>query len=184
MLGEAQLIPHRSIDRLPPLWPYYLTIGLLALGILLALIIFIVRKNRRPKPESFIPSDIRALSALEMIRPLIQEAKARDFSYQASEIIRTYIEERFGIKARNRTTREFLQLAIHPDSTIPAQHEPELDEFLHYCDLAKFAKQVMQPSQLDSMFKIAAQFIKDTRPSIMATSSLVTESAKMQESET
>ena len=168
ILGEADLKPHRNIDRLPPLWPYYLAFGIAGLLILLIGIIYFIRINRRPKPAPFIPADVRALNALNTVRPLITEAKAREFSYRTSEIIRAYIEERFGIEARNRTTREFLALAVRPDSTLPSKYEGALNEFLHYCDLAKFAKQVMQPRQLESMFNSAKQFISDTRPSIMA----------------
>ena len=167
MLGEADLKPHRNIDRLPPLWPYYLAFGSAGLLILLIAIIYLIRMNRRPKPAPFVPADVRALNALDTVRPLISEAKAREFSYRASEIIRAYIEERFGIEARNRTTREFLALAVRPESTLPSKYEGSLNEFLHYCDLAKFAKQVMQPKQLESMFDSAKQFISDTRPSIM-----------------
>ena len=181
ILGEADLKPHRNIDRLPPLWPYYLGFGLLGLLILLVAIIYFVRRNRRPKPVPFVPADIRALAALEEVRPLIREAKSREFSYQTSEIIRAYIEERFGIEARNRTTREFLMLAARPDSTLPSRYESALNEFLHYCDLAKFAKQIMQPKQLESMFNSAKQFIKDTRPSIMATQALGKNTATVEE---
>ena len=183
ILGEADLRPHRNIERLPPLWPYYLGFGVLGLLIVLIIVIYFIRRNRRPKPVPFIPADIRALAALEEVRPLISEAKSREFSYQTSEIIRAYIEERFGIEARNRTTREFLILAARPGSTLPSRYEGALDEFLHYCDLAKFARQIMQPKQLESMFNSAKQFIKDTRPSIMATQALPEHAAKAEEVE-
>jgi len=170
ILGEAELAPAKSIRRLPPLWPYYLGASIAAFLLLSALIIWILLRNRKPKPVPIIPADVRALSGLEALRPLIREAKAREFSYQASEIIRGYIEDRFGVKTRNRTTREFLSESLASERTISEKHKGSLQQFLNYCDLAKFAKQVLSPEQLSEMFNSASQFIKETRPSIMAVS--------------
>lgn len=168
LLGEADLAPPKGIKRLPPLWPYYLAATVVALLLFCALLIWIILRNRKPKPVPVIPADVRALSGLEALIPLIREAKAREFSYQASEIIRGYIEDRFGVRARNRTTREFLELSMANDHTISEKHRGSLKQFLNYCDLAKFAKQMLSPEQLNEMFASASQFIRETRPSIMA----------------
>ena len=170
ILGEAGLAPAKGITRLPPLWPYYLAAAIIALLIFSILLIWIIRRNRRPKPVPVIPADVRALNGLEALRPLIREAKAREFSYQASEIIRGYIEDRFDMRARNRTTREFLNQSMATDGGISEKHKGALLQFLNYCDLAKFARQMLPPDQLNEMFTSASQFIKETRPSIMAIS--------------
>ena len=128
-----------------------------------------IRRNRKPKPIPIIPADVKALSGLESLLPLIKEAKAREFSYQASEIIRGYIEDRFALRARNKTTREFLDHSMKSDTSISEKHRGSLKQFLNYCDLAKFAKQMLSPDQLDEMYRSASDFIRETRPSIMAT---------------
>ena len=168
ILGEADLAPHESIERLPPLWPYYLGAAVLALILLLVLVILILRRRRKEKPVPIIPVDVLALDALGKLHPLVEQSKAREFSYKASEIIRSYIEDRFAVRARSKTTREFLENALTSENTIPEGHHENLREFLNYCDLAKYARHVMQPEQLKSMLSTASDFIKNTRPSIMA----------------
>lgn len=167
-LGEAALAPPREIVRLPPLWPYYLAASLLGLLLLVAALLWMIRRNRRPRPIPVIPADVQALSALEKLRPLIHEARAREFAYQASEIIRGYIEDRFDLNARNRTTHEFLSEGLSEARGISSSHHCSLQQFLQFCDLAKFAKHILTPDQLDAMYQSAAGFIRDTRPSIMA----------------
>ena len=168
LLGEATLVPPKEILRLPPLWPYYLGVSLVGLFLLAALVFWLIRRNRRPRPIPVIPADVRALNALESLRELIRESRAREFSYQASEIIRGYIEDRFDLSARNRTTREFLSQGLNEARGISQQHHESLQQFLQYCDLAKFARQLLTPEQMEAMFRSAAGFIRDTRPSIMA----------------
>lgn len=175
MLGEATLAPPKSIKKLPPLWPYYLAASAFAILLLMGLLIWILKRNRKQKPVPVIPADVKALTGLELLLPLIREAKAREFSYQASEIIRGYIEDRFAVRARNQTTREFLDLSLKANSTISESHRASLKKFLNYCDLAKFAKQMLPPEQLNEMYQSASTFIKETRPSIMATTAANTD---------
>ena len=168
MLGEADLAPNKSIKRLPPLWPIYLTLTIVGLIIFLIAIIWIVFRKKKTKPIPIIPADILALNALEKLKPLVEQAKAREFAYQASEIIRGYIEDRYGVKARNCTTREFLNESLENTHTLPEKHQSTLRNFLNYCDLAKYARQILSPDQLSEMFLSASGFVMDTRPSIIA----------------
>ncbi len=168
LIGEAYLMPHESIRPQPPLWPYYLAAS--ALGLLLFGLLgwWLYRRSRKPKPVAIIPADIRALDELSSLKPLVDQAEARQFSFKASEIIRSYIQERFGVSAINRTTREFLNQSLDHSQPVLNKHSDKLEQFLKYCDMAKFAKQAMTSKELNAMYDTAARFITETRPSILA----------------
>lgn len=168
LIGEAQLMPHETIRPQPPLWPYYLAASALGLILLGLLVWWFYRRSRKPKPVAIIPADIRALDELSALKPLVDQAEARLFSFKASEIIRSYIQERFGVSAINRTTREFLNQSLDHNQPVLKKHSDKLEQFLKYCDMAKFAKQAMTPHELNAMYDTAARFISDTRPSILA----------------
>src|SRR5580704_2703799 len=59
------------------------------------------RRNRRPAP--LLPFEI-TLQRLEALRALMQPARAREFSTAVSDIVRSYIEQRFNVTATRRTT--------------------------------------------------------------------------------
>jgi hypothetical protein len=169
-LGEIELEPPRNIERLPPLWPYYFAVAAVAFILLVAACIWLLRRNSRKKPTPVIPPDILARQSLEALLPLVEQAKAREFCYGASEIVRSYIESRFGLRAAHQTTREFLDKAAKDRRTLTEQDTRMLDEFLNYCDLAKFARQLFTPKELGSMYDSALKFIEHTQPSLMAMS--------------
>jgi hypothetical protein len=166
---EAQLDAPSDIERLFPLWPIYLTVGLLVLIALIALIVRQLRK-RRSVPPPPIPADIAALDALSALRNLIDQAQAREYAYRASEIIRLYVEKRFDLNAPRQTTREFLETLSRKHGLLPDGERPALEAFLAYCDLAKFARQALSPAELSSMHATATRFIQQTRPALMASS--------------
>ena len=69
----------------------------------------------------------------------MQPETARAFGIEASETIREYIEQRFGIVATQRTTEEFMQSVLAGANSSLAQHRELLSQFLQQCDLVKFA---------------------------------------------
>ena len=88
----------------------------------------------------------------------------REYAFTVSEIIRVYIEQRFGEKAARRTTEEFLSDLLKQTGTPLAQHAAPLEDFLSHCDLIKFAKWGASERELESMQESARAFILDTRP--------------------
>jgi hypothetical protein len=173
LIGEAELAPPIPIERLAPVWPYYLGAALIALVSLIALLLWLRKKARIAKPVPVIPADIRALEELETLRDLIHKAQARDYAYRVSDILRGYIEERFAIRAMRCTTREFLGQMSRPDSTLPKNQSAPLVQFIQYCDLAKYARQALLISELENMHQIAVHFIQETRPSLMSQTPIV-----------
>ena len=76
--------------------------------------------------------------------------------------ITNYIEDRFGLRAPEQTTEEFLAELGRNQSFGPA-HKERLQEFLEHCDLVKFAE--MQPTRDEAETSVALcrRFIDETR---------------------
>jgi hypothetical protein len=141
-------------------WALYVLAGLVAA----ALIYGVYRYFRnRAKARAKLPYEI-ALEKLEAARSLMTTATVREYAFTVSEIIRVYIEQRFGEKAARRTTEEFLADLVNQTGTPLAQHSGLLEDFLNHCDLIKFARWGASEGELESMHESARAFILDTRP--------------------
>jgi len=105
-----------------------------------------------------------AFDRLEQARAFMHPEQAREFSLVVSEAVRTYIDQRFGLRICRSTTQEFVEsLVSDPDSPLRDHTEP-LRDFLGYCDLAKFARWSLSIAQMEAMHSSAWQFVESTRP--------------------
>jgi hypothetical protein len=97
-----------------------------------------------------------ALAALRRLRE--ENLPVEVFYTRLSNIVRQYIEGRFGLRAPERTTEEFLA-----EAALPEQHMKLLRPFLEECDLVKFAK--FQPGEADRQRALAAaeKFVEESR---------------------
>jgi hypothetical protein len=136
--------------------------ALIAAAIIIALAIYGVwrwRSNRRARV--LLPYEI-ALQRLEEIRTLMQPARAREFSTAASDIVRSYIEQRFAVTATRRTTEEFLRDLLETPNASLARHQSLLGDFLHQCDFVKFAAMSLNEQNMESLRESARVFILAT----------------------
>lgn len=117
------------------------------------------------------PAEV-AHRALELLlaADLLRKGEIKLFHVRISDILRRYIEERFGLRAPERTTEEFLGefgasgggAGMAPDAVLPVAHKRTLKDFLTQCDLVKFARH--QPTESASMktIDICRRFIEET----------------------
>jgi hypothetical protein len=136
--------------------------ALIAGAAIIALAIYGVwrwRRNRRARV--LLPHEV-ALQRLEQIRTLMQPARAREFSTAASDIVRSYIEQRFDVTATRRTTEEFLRDLLETPNASLARHQPLLGEFLLQCDFVKFAAMSLNEQNMESLRQSARVFIMAT----------------------
>ncbi len=118
-------------------------------------------RHRLPGLRPKLPFEL-ALEELEAARELMQPEHARAFSIRVSEVVRLYIEVRFATRAAHRTTEEFLYDCLaETASRLSAQREL-LGEFLHHCDLAKFARWVLSVPEMEAMLQSASNFVRET----------------------
>jgi hypothetical protein len=105
---------------------------------------------------------IRALADLEHATPADPDALDAWF-VALSAVIRAYVERRFGLRAPELTTEEFLAVAQRtPD--LSAGHRELLGSFLARCDEVKFAGWRPAPTESREVLASARSFVSDTRP--------------------
>ena len=145
------------------LLPPWLLPAILAGAVLLALGAYGLWRwlRRRRLPRALLPFEI-ALQRLEEMRALMQPAAAREFSIAVSDVVRRYIEERFGVTATHRTTEEFLHDLLDSSHAPLARHRALLGEFLQQCDLVKFAGMSLTRGNMESLHHSARAFVLET----------------------
>lgn len=143
-------------------WLYILISAILVIAVALW---FILRRKLKPKSEAVAPELL--LSPWEAARGKLDELKSRNldaklFYFELSEIIREYIERRWGLPAPDMTTYEIKLRS--PGLDLDQELNSLLTELLDYADLVKFAK-LDPPSEkrLDD-FNKAIAFVDKTTP--------------------
>lgn len=141
--------------------------GALVVSLVSAAVLF---QRRRPR---VLTAEERALALLAEAQALAVANRPREYAQAASEAIRAYIEQRFGLRAAHTTTDEFLhEMLSRPNHALTERRET-LMQFLAACDLAKFARYELAPDNMQSLHELARQFVltaasdpKAVRPSL------------------
>ena len=137
------------------------------MGLLLAaVVLFVLWKwwQKRRTQIAFvppIPAHVRAKQKLDEALALI--AQPKPFVVAVSDTARAYLEERFNFRAPERTTEEFLRELSGTDLLAKPQKE-SLGEFLHSCDLVKFAKYEPGEKELRELHGAALNLVEETKP--------------------
>jgi hypothetical protein len=149
----------------PDLWPWLI----LALGLIAAIVWLVLRfrsQIRRtlpaapPRPAWEVA--LEGLNGLER-RRLLSEGRFKEYYSLLSDIVRTYIEARFEIRAPEMTTEEFLNF-IYWSEKLRDRQKKFLGDLLQYSDMVKFAKFIPQMDQAQDGLRLARSFIEETRP--------------------
>ena len=170
--GDLQIKDIRPPEELPLdiirlLW---LAGSLLSIFILAIAGFIYWRKTRAKKEEVIIqksPDEI-AFKELDTLlaEDLLARGKVKLFHLRISDILRSYIENRFGLKAPERTTEEFLSELtqdVQIQKALLGDHKRLLGEFLNQCDLVKFAKHEPSIEESGKTITVCREFIEETR---------------------
>jgi len=152
-----------EMQKASTLWWLWLVVPI---GAVVSVILWVLLRRRRSKQLArvFEPAHeiayerLRALIAEE----LIKSGRVKEFYERISNILRHYIEDRFDLRAPERTTEEFLAELQWTDS-LSAPDKQCLAEFLQHCDLVKFARYNPTDEQIQRTFDIVKTFIEKTR---------------------
>lgn len=169
------LEPDESVRRLKeikgPLSPRrrfgYLVAVLCLCAAAAALVTRFLRKKKTDVDEPAHPADppgevaLRELSGLQA-KEYPRRGLINEYFVEVSAIIRKYLEARFGIHAPEMTTEEFLR-GTSADSGLSAGHRKLLEDFLHACDLVKFARYAPQHPEIQEVYDAAVRFVEETR---------------------
>ncbi len=125
---------------------------------LLGLIVWWFAQRRKPELPPKSPREV-ALEELEQIRPQIERMSPYQFSIRASDILRRYVTQQYGVPATRQTSIEFLSAAAKAPS-FSSDDKSLLEDFLNRCDLIKFAKYEATTSDSDLLLEEAIRFVK------------------------
>ena len=154
-------VPH---DYRPLLWLGAAVVGL----VLLAAVLYRLINRRRQAPAAPPrPAHEVALEALAKLHAahLVEAGRHEDFYVRLSDIVRTYLEARFQLRAPEMTTEEFLQVAQRDPQLTPAQRSL-LGHFLSEADLVKFARYVPAGGDAERAYNAAREFVQSTVPEV------------------
>ena len=162
----AEIEAPSALLSLPFPWLRTAGIALLALC-LLGLGIWFARRRRvvpPPPPTVAVPPHVKALRELQRLRaaPRSDAAQMDAFYVATSDVLRRYLEERFGLHAPERTTEEFL-LELEAGGPLSVTQCRELRRFLDQCDLVKFAAQRPEEAVHLATLGAAEQLVQETR---------------------
>lgn len=150
-------------------WPWAVAAGAV---VVLSLFVWWLRRPRQYSFASEVaqPPHVRALRELQRLRDSARNTPAQvDAFYVAtSQVLRDYVEERFAVRAPERTTEEFLrELELGSDAggagDLLRAHRGELARFLLQCDMVKFARHLPGESEHQATWQLAVAFVEATR---------------------
>jgi len=148
---------HNSVPLLTSKWwPTVLVAGILLL------VLFWATRTFFSRNKPIVPPHIKATAALLTLRN--SELEVQDFYTTVSDIVRTYIEERFHIAATGQTTREFL-IAEKENPKLEHCDRKALADFLVAADLVMFARFEPTATTWNDAIDRAEQFVSNTIPS-------------------
>ncbi len=139
-----------------------------AAALLLGGVAFWRWRRARPREaaagEVPVPPHIKALRALQRLRgeSRTTRAEVERFYVEVSQVLRAYVEERFGVHAPERTTEEFLR-ELESSDRLLREHRGSLERFLAQCDLVKFAAHAPPESDHLDTWSAAQSLVEATR---------------------
>jgi hypothetical protein len=169
---SMQFYDIKNVVEPPFVWKDYLDIVLylLAAVLLIGLVIYVIWRRKKHKPllslpkkaKVILPPHIQAIKALDEIKSekLWQQGKEKEFHSQVSDILRTYLQARFGINAMEQVSGETL-LEIRGISEADPVYD-NLKQLLLTADLVKFAKYHPLPEENEMSLMNAYLFVNRT----------------------
>ncbi|MGD9873381.1 MAG: hypothetical protein AB7T27_03835 [Kiritimatiellia bacterium] len=143
----------------------------LLIVVVLAVVAALILRRILTKPRTILqvpPGPLpheRALNALHHLREkgYIEKEEVEPFYVELSAIVRTYLEDRFNLRAPERTTEEFIREAAN-SRTLSVQHQQLTRDFLEQSDMVKFARH--RPGRKEMLDGLSAgeTLVKETAP--------------------
>lgn len=144
-------------------WQIAVLAGLCIAGLAaLWLLVSAVREWRNRSSPPLAP-EIWALRELDRLGKYdwAGTGQVRECYYRLTEITRGYIESKFGLKAPEMTTEEFLRVLARDQSALPYD-AVRLRGFLETCDMVKYAAVSPQREEIDAALSHGRAFVNAT----------------------
>jgi hypothetical protein len=140
------------------LWITLAAVALVAAGI--AIRLFLQKRTAMVPVAPPVPPHLRAKQKLAEALMFISDPNR--FCTEVSNTLRLYLEERFHLRAPERTTEEFL-VELRTSRHLTPDQKQSLGEFLESCDLVKFARFEPNETMLRQLHDAALRLVDETQ---------------------
>lgn len=146
----------------------YVVWGIIIILVVATIVYIIIKRKRNEpifaKPEVIEPAHIIAFRQLEQLKEqkLWQHGLTKEFYTALTDIIRTYLNNRFGVQAMESTTMETMQM-IKNVQEIDADLRKNLQELLERADFVKFAKAQTEATENEASLVFVEHFVNETK---------------------
>ena len=170
--GQADVIYPNSrwYDFLPDFitdyWGWILVVIIVILGAIFGLLLY---KKKLPitltPAKKEIPPYELAIQLLEKLRDekLCERGQEKEFYTRLTDILRSYIDSRFGINAMEMTTTQIIE-SLNNNNNETVDSKSYVEQVLEIADFVKFAKVRPLPDDNVKSYNWALQFVKETKP--------------------
>lgn len=162
---ETIVSPNSRWYDIIPDWWYWVVIGLAVIAIGLALYL-LYRKNGTIiiKRKPVIPPYELAVQQLNELRTqkLAELGQEKEYYTRLTEILRQYLDGRFGIYAMEMSSTQILYAIKHNEET--KMTTEQIQQILEIADFVKFAKVRPLPDDNIKTFNLAMNFVETTKP--------------------
>ncbi len=126
------------------------------------------RWQRRPVITPMVePPDPVAVARARIDAARVHLEDPRQYVAAVSDAVRRYLEDRFGLRAPEQTTEEFLE-GLNRRPLLDVRHQGLLSGFLEQCDLVKFAGWRPGSDELGGLEAASIRFVDETAPTASA----------------
>jgi hypothetical protein len=110
------------------------------------------------------PAEAVALEALDAIaaKGYVARGLYKQHYTEVMDVLRNYIEGRYGVEALDRTSWELAQALL--SAPLDPEHRSRLHRLLEEADLVKFAKYIPEPEPAQHVLDEAKRWVRETTP--------------------
>lgn len=157
-------VPSKWYDFIPDVW-IYIILGIIGFAVLVCCLMLLRKKKQiLSRPVKVTPPydlAVMRLNALQS-KKLPQSGKDKEYYTELTDILRQYLDGRFGINAMEMTSTQIIDTLRHNKETRPGTDL--MKQILAIADFVKFAKVRPLPEDNIKSFNAAVKFVEDSKP--------------------
>lgn len=162
-------MPYDAPLTLKEVTPYIL--GIILIGAIIFFILYSIKRKKKNQPifsrpaKPKEPAHIVAIRELDRIKAekIWQKGKTKQYYSEVTDALRTYIEERFEIRAMEQTSDETIESFRIQRNLLNDKNFSNLSQILKLADLVKFAKYQPLPDDDNMALVNAYFFVNETK---------------------
>lgn len=142
---------------------FFIWMGLIVVVVAVFVVLKYRKRAKQEDKKDLEPPHVRAIRELEQIEAekLWQNGKHKLYYTRLTDVVREYIEDRYGISAMEMTSQELMQAL--KSINLSDRDRKRLEMLLPLSDLVKFAKWNTSADENSDAYNCAYYFVEDTK---------------------